>query len=55
MNKFNVGDLIKGVKKSPYHITNENMLLGRVTAVTSGGIITAEVLKHTEERFVGKV
>ena len=31
--KFKVGDIVRGMKNSPYGITNENMTKGEVVAV----------------------
>ena len=46
MNKFEVGDLVKGLPESnKYGITNENMTKGVVREVTSGGIVV-RVLEH---------
>ena len=46
MNKFEVGDLVKGLPESnKYGITNENMTKGVVREVTAGGIVV-RVLEH---------
>ena len=46
MNKFEVGDLVKGLPESnKYGITNENMTKGVVQEVTAAGIVV-KVLKH---------
>ena len=46
MNKFEVGDLVKGLPGSnKYGITNENMTKGVVREVTEGGIVV-RVLEH---------
>lgn len=46
MNKFEVGDLVKGLPGSnKYGITNENMTKGVVREVTSSGIVV-RVLEH---------
>ena len=46
MNKFEVGDLVKGLPESnKYGITNENMTKGVVREVTEGGIVV-RVLEH---------
>ena len=47
--KFKVGDIVRGMKKSPYGITNENMTQGEVIAVGSyeeDGDIIVKVLEH---------
>ena len=51
MNKFKVGDLVRGTKNSPYNITDEDMTLGRVTRVYEEDElykddICVEVLEH---------
>ena len=46
MNKFEVGDLVKGLPESnKYGITNEDMTKGVVQEVTEGGIVV-RVLEH---------
>ena len=46
MNKFEVGDLVKGLPESnKYGITNENMTKGVVREVTECGIVV-RVLEH---------
>ena len=46
MNKFEVGDLVKGLPESnKYGITNENMTKGVVQEVTAAGIVV-KVLEH---------
>ena len=47
--KFKVGDIVRGMKKSPYGITNENMTKGKVVVVGSYGEdadIIVKVLEH---------
>ena len=47
--KFKVGDIVRGMKKSPYGITNENMTKGEVVAVGSyddDDDIIVKVLEH---------
>ncbi len=58
MNKFKVGDLVKGKKGSPYEITNEGMTLGEVIKVYKEDEhrkddICVKVLKHRRLREVG--
>ena len=54
MNKFKVGDFIKGTKNSPYHITNENMYLGEVTQVDKCGNINVKILNHKYKHRIGE-
>ena len=51
MNKFEVGDLVKGLPESNhrYSITNENMTKGVVKKITEDGIVV-KVLEHAEGR-----
>lgn len=50
---FKVGDKIKGLNDNGYAITNENMLIGEITNVSSGGMII-KILKHTNKNFENK-
>lgn len=52
MNKFKVGDLIRGTKNSPYEVTNEGMTLARVIDVIDDEQITVEVLEYPSDPFV---
>lgn len=51
MNKFEVGDLVKGLPESNhrYSITNENMTKGVVKKITENGIVV-NVLEHAKGR-----
>ena len=50
---FKVGDKIKGLNDNGYAITNENMLIGKITNVSSGGMII-KILKHTNKNLENK-
>lgn len=50
---FKVGDKIKGLNDNGYAITNENMLIGKITNVSIGGMII-KILKHTNKNFENK-
>lgn len=58
MNKFKVGDLVRGTKNSPYNITDEKMTLGEVIKVygedeSREDDICVKVLEHRRSREVG--
>ncbi len=58
MNKFKVGDLVRGTKNSPYSITTEDMTLGEVVKVYKENEcrkndICVKVLEHRRQREVG--
>lgn len=58
MNKFKVGDLVKGTQNSPYNITDEDMTLGEVIEVYKEDEhrkddICVKVLEHRRSREVG--
>lgn len=58
MNKFQVGDLVRGTKNSPYNITDEDMTLGEVVKVYKEDEhceddICVKVLKHRQQCEVG--
>ena len=58
MNKFKVGDLVRGTKNSPYNITDEDMTLGEVVEVYKEGEhrkddICVKVLEHRRQCEVG--
>ena len=58
MNKFKVGDLVRGTKGSPYNITDEDMTLGEVVKVYKEDEcreddICVKVLEHRRQREVG--
>ena len=58
MNKFKVGDLVRGTKNSPYNITDEKMTLGEVVKVYGEDEhrkddICVKVLEHRRQREVG--
>ena len=59
MNKFKVGDLVRGTKNSPYNITDEAMMLGEVVEVYEEAEdyeedIRVKILEHPSRRWVGK-
>lgn len=49
--RFNKGDLVRGVKGSPYVVTDECMLLGEVLSV-DGKNMEIKVLNHLDERYI---
>ena len=49
--RFNKGDLVRGVKDSPYVVTDECMLLGEVLSV-DGKNMEIKVLNHLDERYI---
>ena len=58
MNKFKVGDLVRGTKNSPYNITDEKMTLGKVVKVYGEDEhceddICVKVLEHRRQCEVG--
>ena len=60
MNKFKVGDLVRGTKGSPYNITTEDMTLGEVVKVHKHKEdehceydICVKVLEHRRQCEVG--
>lgn len=53
MNKFKVGDIVKGTSNS-YAITTKDMTAGKVTHVDADGIFTVKVIAHTNSSFVGE-
>lgn len=58
MNKFKVGDLVRGTKNSPYNITDEDMTLGEVVKVYKEDEcreddICVKVLEHRRQCEVG--
>ena len=58
MNKFKVGDLVRGTKNSPYNITDEDMTLGEVVKVYGEDEhceddICVKVLEHRGSREIG--
>ena len=60
MNKFKVGDLVRGTESSPYNITTEDMTLGEVIEVYRreegyGGDIRVKVLEHRRSRGIGSI
>lgn len=50
---FKVGDKIKGLNDNGYAITNENMLIGKITNASSDGMMI-KILKHTNKNFENK-
>lgn len=52
MNKFKVGDLIRG-KENDYNITNENMYLGKVIKKYSNEMLV-KILKHKDINEIGE-
>ena len=59
MNKFKVGDLVRGTKNSPYNITDEDMTLGEVIEVYKEyedreDDICVKVLEHRRQYGVGQ-
>ena len=59
MNKFKVGDLVRGTNRGPYSITNENMTLGEVVEVYKGdearyGDIRVKILEHPRRDLIGE-
>lgn len=58
MNKFKVGDLVRGTKNRLYEITNEDMTLGEVVEVYkvdehNKNDICVKVLEHHRQREIG--
>ena len=58
MNKFKVGDLVRGTKNSPYNITDEAMTLGEVVEVYEESEdyeedICVKILEHRRSREIG--
>lgn len=53
MNKFKVGDLVRGTKNSPYNITDEDMTLGKVVDVYKEDGICVKILEHRQQCEVG--
>lgn len=59
MNKFKVGDLVRGTNRGSYTITNEDMTLGEVVKVYKegdhrGNDIYVKILEHSCRSWVGK-
>ena len=56
--KFQVGDIVRGVKGAPYIVTNEKMTRGKVTDTSFGSfcdlLIKIVVLEHHDDRRIGK-
>ena len=60
MNKFKVGDLVRGTKNSPYEITDKDMTLGKVIGTYEKNEhceadICVKVLKHRRLSEVGYI
>lgn len=45
---FEVGDIVKGLERNGYHITNQRMKKGEVVAVR-GKVMLVKVLEHAEQ------
>lgn len=59
MNKFQIGDLVRGTKNSPYSITDEAMTLGEVIKVYKEDEprkddICVKVLEHRRRDLIGE-
>lgn len=54
MNKFQVGDIVKGLV-SPYYITDEKMTKGKVIEVHGDGKFDVEVIEHHDSSLIGSV
>ena len=56
MKKFKVGDIVKGVKGSPYTYTNKHMTKGEVVNVHESGVIDVRCIEHdTDKSCIGVV
>lgn len=58
MNKFKVGDLVRGTKNSRYNVTDEDMTLGEVVEVYEEAEdyeedIRVKILEHRRSREIG--
>ena len=53
MNKFKVGDLVRGTKNKMYGIVNEQMELGEVIAAYKDGDIRIRILEHVHPFYNG--
>lgn len=53
MNKFKVGDIVKGTIDT-YTYTNTQMTRGEVIATYDSGIIRVKILEHSYQKLVGK-
>lgn len=54
MNKFQVGDIVKGVETDKYYITNEKMTKGEVIEVHGDGKFDVVVVEHHDSSLVGE-
>ena len=53
MNKFKVGDYIKGNDNSIYGVTDKNMTRAKVTRIISDEDIEIKILKHRDKEEIG--
>jgi hypothetical protein len=51
--KLKVGDIVKGIKGSPYYVTSHKMRKGVVTHVHHDGDVSIKVLEHDNSTDVG--
>lgn len=54
MNKFKVGDIIKGIDERACGSTSTKMTRGKVTWLWADGDITVKILEHTESGRIGR-
>ena len=54
MNKFKVGDFVKGKINEEYLITNEDMIKGKVIKVYQSGLIDIEIIEHKDKKEEGQ-
>ena len=54
MNKFKVGDFVKGKINEKYVITNEDMIKGEVIEVYQDGLIDIKIINHKDKKQEGQ-
>lgn len=55
MNKFKVGDFVKGKINEKYTITNEDMIKGKVIKVYQNGLIDIKIIEHKHKEEQGEI
>ena len=55
MNKFKVGDFVKGKINEEYVITNEDMIKGEVIKVYQNGLIDIKIIEHKYKKEHGEI
>lgn len=53
MNKFKVGDIVKGIDEDRYGITNTKMTKGRVIKVRENGMFVVKIIEHECKEYIG--